>query len=247
MDHQDQAEERFPWQYAAIFAVLALGLIIAGVVLWVPERGGPSTARSDLGLTLLGGGLALTAGFGVGFMIFDRALRRRDEAAELENVKLTLSMTADLRGINLRGRNLRGMSVWTKNLQNADLRGANLSGATFGEVNLSDARLNNADLRAATFTTGRNHLAINSLYGADLRGADLRGATVHAEIRTAILDGADLRGADLSQARAVHPHPQDASDEEVAREAAHFVGAKYDADTRWPTGVDPDAVGAVRM
>ena len=49
----------------------------------------------------------------------------------------------------------------------------------------------------------------------NLSGANLRGA----DLRRADLSGADLSGADLS-------------------------GAKYNSETTWPAGCDPEAAGA---
>ena len=42
-----------------------------------------------------------------------------------------------------------------------------------------------------------------------------------------IIDGADLQGVDLS--------------------GANLRGASYDANTKWPEGVDPQAAGAVMV
>ena len=55
-----------------------------------------------------------------------------------------------------------------------------------------------------------------SLEGADLEGGDLQGAD---------LRGADLVGADLSQ--------------------ADLKGARYNKNTRFPEGFDPEAAGMV--
>jgi HAMP domain-containing protein len=116
MDLETPEDERFPRRYAAFFGVGALGLIGVGVLLWLPARGGPSTATSDLGLALLGGGLALIGGLIVALVVyaaerrFDRALRRREEAAERESLKLSLSMTTELAGVDLRGRDYEARS-----------------------------------------------------------------------------------------------------------------------------------------
>lgn len=233
--------------------MLALAMIAGGFVLWLPACGGPSTATSDLGLSLMGGGLALTGGFVVAVVVyeaeqrFQRALRQREEAAARENLKLTLSMTPDLSGVDLHGRDLRGIVLRNKDLRHADLRQANLSDATCAGVKLDDALLNDADLRRAIFgLSSESNLRTVSLIGADLLGADLRGAKIRGDIRRSNFDVADLRGADLSRALAGHPHPDEATQEDLASEAASFDGAKYDDDTQWPHGVDPKSAGAVR-
>jgi uncharacterized protein YjbI with pentapeptide repeats len=246
------APERFPPLYTAVFVVLALGLIGGGLLLWLPACGGPSTATSDLGLALMGGGLALSGGFVVAVVVFaaerrfDRALRRREEAAERENLKLTLSMSADLRGVDLHGRDLRGIILRKKDLRDADLREADLSGSVFEDVDMEGAHLKGAMLEKATLGLGTVGQRVN-LLSADLTGAHLRGATIWGDIRSALFFGADLRGADLARSLAVHPHPENASEREVAREAAKFDGAKYDDDTQWPDGVDPVAADAVKV
>ena len=64
------------------------------------------------------------------------------------------------------------------------------------------------------------------LHGANLREANLRGADLSwADLREANLAGADLSEAFLSD--------------------AHLRLARYNADTKWPEGFDPEAAGAV--
>lgn len=240
--------EGFPRGYLIAFALVTVPLIGGGFLLWLPESDGSSTAQSDLGLTLMGGGMAGLAGFAVAMVIFNaerrlgHALRQREQAAEVENLKLTLSMSHSLQGIDLRGRNLTGATLRQKRLDNADLRQANFSQATFGDVMLDGALLRDADLRDAALGSTGAHV---SLIDADLTGADLRGARIRGDIRRAVFDSADLRGTDLRHSNAVHPHPETASPAEVAEEATVFDGAKYDANTKWPDGVDPTVVGAV--
>jgi uncharacterized protein YjbI with pentapeptide repeats len=177
----------------------------------------------------------------------DRALRRREEAAERENLKLTLSMTRELRGVDLHGRDLHGVMLRHKDMRGANLRGANLSEASIERVPLADADLAGADLQGARFGRPGESVTDASLFGTDLTRADLRGAWLRCDLRAARFEGADLRGADLSESLATHPHPEKATDEEVIREAADFRGAKYDHKTRWPDGVDPEKVGAIRV
>jgi uncharacterized protein YjbI with pentapeptide repeats len=262
MDTSRSKQERFPRRYTLFFGIPAVALIVGGFLLWLPAADGNSTARSDLGLSLLGGGLALLSGFVVSLVVFiaqrriDRALRDREQTAELaaqqraehaerENLKMTLSMTTNLRGVDLHGRDLRGAFFQQKDLRDADLRQADLRESRFGGVTLTGALLNDADLRGATLGTDREYAGV-SMIDADLTGADLRGATIRSDIRRAVFDSADLRGADLSKAVAVHPHPENVSEHEVDIEAAVFDGALYDEWTSWPEGVDPDEAGAVR-
>jgi hypothetical protein len=143
----------FPARFTALFLVVAVGLVGGGLALWLPERGGPSTANSDLGLALLGGGLALIAGYLVSRAVFvaqariDRELRRAEEHRQRENQRVMLSMTEQMPGADLRDADL-GDLIWRhKNLTGANLRGANLEGATLDRVSLADACLAGAKLR----------------------------------------------------------------------------------------------------
>ena len=69
------------------------------------------------------------------------------------------------------------------------------------------------------------------LSGADLTDADLSGADLSGAILwNAGLNGADLSGADLTNANLV---------------GAMLRLTKYNANTKWPLGFDPEAAGAV--
>jgi hypothetical protein len=243
-----------PWIVALVtVALVGVGLIVSGIALWCTANK-TSTAESDLGLTLLGGGIALLSGVGVAIAVFsaergfDTTLRRREEAAAKQNLLMSLSMTQDLTGVDLRGRDLRDIVLRDKRLDSADLSGADLRLASLSNCSMEDTMLKDADLRDAYLGTA---LAVRSIaaIGADFTGADLRGATVIGDVRRALFDRADLRGADLTNALAIHPHQTrpDVTDEETQNEAAVFINARYDGTTRWPDGVTPRAVGAVRV
>ena len=66
------------------------------------------------------------------------------------------------------------------------------------------------------------------LSGCDLRDADLSGASL---LETDFARS-DLRGADLSACRPAT--------------MVNVRNARFDRGTRWPAGLDPSAVGAVR-
>ena len=78
---------------------------------------------------------------------------------------------------------------------------------------------------------GLNLSGVVKLRGADLRGADLRGADLwgtnlrDANLSDANLRGANLRGNDLNW--------------------VYLHGAKYDEDTKFPDGFDPEEAGMV--
>jgi hypothetical protein len=108
--------------------------------------------------------------------------------------------------------------------------GAYWAGVDLREVDLFGSTLDGASLRRA-------NLRKTILYDASLRGAKLLGAD---------LTGADLRGANLCRA--------DLSDQEADEKGpaaktqwaqAKFAGARYDDDTRFPTGLDPKSLGMI--
>jgi DNA-binding NarL/FixJ family response regulator len=101
-----------------------------------------------------------------------------------------------------------------------------------GEVKLGDAAkraintYNELQPIRGTLSGGVN------LAGANLTRAQLGGAKLGAATLTdAILAEANLCGADLSQTQG---------------DAKSYAGAQYDKATRWPPGVRPDSVSAIR-
>jgi uncharacterized protein YjbI with pentapeptide repeats len=223
----------------------ALGLVAAGCALWFPHRGGASTANSDLGLTLLGSGLALAAGGIVAYAVFvaekrfDAALRASDEereraaqralerAIERTSLQQTLFLMPTLEGINLSDRDLSGFFLREKSLMSAELRNADMRDAILIGANLRYADLTEADLRRA-----------------DLRGADLTGAPIiDAELSDAKLHGAKLEAADLRNAKLHNADLSDANLDLAKMNGVHFDGALYSEYTTWPSDFDPEAAG----
>ena len=104
-----------------------------------------------------------------------------------------------------------------------------------GGVDLRAAHLNGANLRQANL--GRGSLVGAELIKADLseawlRRVSFRGAwLIDANLRGAVLQDADLCGTDLTGA--------DLSGADVRR-------ATFDENTKWPSGFDWQAAGAVR-
>ena len=173
-----------------MFFFAALALIVAGSTLWFPRQGETSTANSDLGLTLLGGGLALAAGGVVSYAVFmaerrfDAALRASDEvreatqrasdearqlAAERTNLQLALGQISDLEGIDLGGRDLARFVLRDKSMDQCNLGKSNLDGADFSKSSLRRAELTEASMRGGTYVQA-------TLAFANLRG--VRGLAV---------------------------------------------------------------------
>lgn len=98
-----------------------------------------------------------------------------------------------------------------------------------GHARLSGASLRGADLRYAV-------LAEADLSGADLSGATLEDANLRgANLRGANLGGANLTGANLCGANLTGANLADTD----------LTGAKADADTIWPDGLDK--IGLVKL
>ncbi|ACY15693.1 pentapeptide repeat-containing protein [Haliangium ochraceum] len=151
--------------------------------------------------------------------------------ADLAGADLSL---AHLERASLERANFRSAKLLYSNLRYADLRHAgfeqaNLVQANLIQANFGYARFLGADLRGAQLL-GAN-LQDAKLQNANLQGANLQGANLQgAKLQNANLQGADLQGADLRAANL---------------SAANFLGAQYSTETKWPDGVDPEALGCI--
>lgn len=119
-------------------SVAGLILVALGLALWWPPSASPSR-RSDLGTALLGGAVVAFAVAWFEVVVARRSeqdKRHRQEAAERQNLQLTVGLQQELRGIGLAGRDLSGFYLRGKDLSETDLIGANLSGAFLAKANL---------------------------------------------------------------------------------------------------------------
>jgi uncharacterized protein YjbI with pentapeptide repeats/tetratricopeptide (TPR) repeat protein len=179
-----------PW--TAVFA-LAFSPLAVGLALVLPHTN--AAVGIDIGTGLIGG-----AFIGLVFAVVQYTMDKRNAEVDKEtDLRLLLTSSRDLPGIDLSGRSLWGIYLQGKNLQGARLSGTDLSGATLSAANLEGAVLTGALLDKASLRqvqAGRARLDGSRLTEADLADADLHGAT----LRTAILDGADLTKAKLIDA-----------------------------------------------
>ncbi len=170
------------------------------------------------------------------------------QGADLSGIHLfnAYLMEANLYRANLRkailiGTKLNGSSLSLADLSEADLRetyligaylrGAHLRGANLSVANLSGAYLIGANLYRANlsgaYLIGANLYRAN-LSGANLIGANLSGAYLYrADLRGADLYRADLRGANLI--------------------GANLSGAKFDSNTIFPEGFNPEEYGMINI
>jgi uncharacterized protein YjbI with pentapeptide repeats len=233
---------------ALAFLAAAL-LAITGFALWLPQAGAESSAISDLGLTLVGGSLALATGGVVAYLImrakrrFDEALRTAEDRRERSGMLLALASAPKAEGIDLAGKDLSG--IW--------LRGMQLSGSLFSNAVLSKAHLDGATLISSDLT--RTDLRDANLRGSNLQRARLSSANLTgAELTGAILDNSHLFGANFAADTTYEETKHWTSDgtrvgymhNDAVLNGASLTGAHYDEATRWPSGYDADAHGAQR-
>ena len=113
---------------------------------------------------------------------------------------------------------LAGQNFSRSQLGHAALQGQDLRGADFSQSEMTAANFTNADLRGVNFQC--TTLWFVNFSGARLDGSDFSEAFLPG----AKLQGVDLRGANLATAELRH--------------------ARYDEQTLWPEGVDPQKRGA---
>ena len=84
------------------------------------------------------------------------------------------------------------------------------------------------------------------LAGANLREANLNGADLRAaKLWLADLGGADLRRANLRNTDLRESNLVGADLRETNLQDTNLTGARYDSNTRWPSGFDPLSSGAL--
>jgi hypothetical protein len=163
-------------------------------------------------------------------------------------------------GGSFRGRDLIGAQLSHAQLAEADLSGANLNKADLSrarldladlsETNLSKANLNEARLDEAKLTRANLSGAFVQeaiLRNADLREANLSGADLYeADLYEADLRGANLHGVNLYDAKLYNTNLRGVNLSDTQHlKSATLTGARYSKGTRWPSGFDPVAAGAV--
>ena len=116
------------------------------------------------------------------------------------------------------GDALAGQNFSRSALGHAELQERHLRGANFSQADLTAANFTDADLRHTSFQGAMLWFA--NFSGTRLDGADFSGA---------YLPGAKLQGVDLRRTNLA---------------AAELRSARYDEQTLWPEGIDPQERGA---
>ncbi len=203
-----------PW--TAVFA-LAFSPLAVGLALVLPHTN--AAVATAIGTGLIGG-----AFIGLVFALVQYTMDKRNTEVDKEtDLRLLLTSSRDLPGIDLSGRSLRGIYLQGKSLQGALLSGTDLSGATLDAANLEGAVLTGALLDKASLRqaqAGRAKLDGSRLTEADIADADLHGAT----LRTAVLDAADLTKAKLIAADLSRASLANSVLDEVDLTGAHLFG-----------------------
>lgn len=109
----------------------------------------------------------------------------------------------------------------TARLENADLSGLHLQNQQWARARLGNAELIGADLTHSNLREA--DLSSACLLRANLMNADLR----KADLSFANLEDADLRGAHL--------------------DGVSLQMTRFNRNTRWPRGFEPEAHGAVQL
>lgn len=124
---------------------------------------------------------------------------------------------------NLKGTNFTGARIKDSVFVGVDAENANFTGAI-----LSRSKFTKAKLVGANFTHTELHQC--SFNGADLRGVNMSavGDVTGVSFKDADLRGADLRSPDMISARS-------------------FKGAKYDSNTKFPKGINPEKEGMIKV
>ncbi|MGQ0573235.1 MAG: pentapeptide repeat-containing protein [Pseudonocardia sp.] len=197
--------------------LLATAALVVGLVLAVVS--GADTVVPDVGSALIGGSV-IGLIFAIAQYVIDRRNQEHNRTADL---RLLLTSTNELGGIDLsgqslvevylRGKNLTGAQLREADLTRVDLRGSVLTGAVFDAATLTGARLDAADIRSGQLT------------GCDLRGVTARKADLAgASLREARFDGAELSGVRLPRADLSRSSLRRATLDEADLERARLVG-----------------------
>ena len=141
-----------------------------------------------------------------------------------------------IEAVTAAGHNFNGANLDNAALKGLDLKSVQLAGAFLVESNLQGTSLMGANLHKAR------------LQRANLQWTDLR----YADLQEAHFEGANLKAADLSHANLELTHlartilcGADLSNVDLNRTT--LKGARYDENTRFPEGFDPEERGLIKV
>lgn len=189
--------------------IVASLVLVAGVALLSSSS---SRLLKDLGSAVISGSIV---GLAV-LLVETNADNRREEAAQLRNLQLMLSLEDDLQGINLEGRDVSRQYLAGKNLTDANLNDLVANRTSFNQSTLDFADLIGANLRNSSFVDSR-------LAGADLSGANLSCTVLRGTIFSSELQ---LEGASLGTV-------------EASLRETRLDNILYDDSTAWPANFSP--------
>jgi hypothetical protein len=180
-------------QQHSILLTLILSLLLLPFGGWMIKSGGNEAWKRDVGVSLLTGGLFLTASLFVQLNL------------ENSNFRMTISVSDDLTGFDPNGRSLEGLTFSGKNLYRAKLKGSRLTKADLSTAYLGEAKLQGANLREAD-------LAYAILFRSNIKNsvfedANLRGAEISTDFSTTELSGAKVHGETCWQVRLDERYP----------------------------------------
>jgi uncharacterized protein YjbI with pentapeptide repeats/tetratricopeptide (TPR) repeat protein len=196
---------------------LATSALAIGIVLSVAS--GSPTILPGVGSALIGGSI-IGLIFAIVQYIMDQRHQQHSKAADL---RLLLTSTNELAGIDLSRQNLANAYLRGKNLASAQLAAADLTGADLRVSALRESTLISAALTRARLDGVLAQCA--DLTRCDLRGAAIRGADLgDTTLRESWLDDSDFTDSRLDSADLSLSRMQRVVLEEVSAGAARLVG-----------------------
>ena len=161
-----------------------------------------------------------------------------------------------LQRTNLKGANLQKAILQWSNLQEADLQGVQLQEANLQEADLQYTLLKKSNLQGAQLQDAKlqgvnlqkAQLQYTKLQGANLQKAQLQKAELQeADLTGPYLQKPHLKGADLQGAQLQEADLQSTNLERADVKGADFQGAKYNSQTKFPSGFDPEEHAMINM
>jgi hypothetical protein len=140
---------------------------------------------------------------------------------ELERVNETIkSMTGlDMSESDLSNTDLSDMDMSGSNMPGSNMSGSNMSGSNMSGSDMSGSNMSGSDMSGSDMSG--SDMSGSDMSGSNMSGSDMSGSNMSgADLSGADLSGADLSGADLS--------------------GAGGKGVKWDENTIWPEGFNPD-------
>jgi hypothetical protein len=146
--------------------------------------------------------------------VLSTLLKRRGDIKSSMESSTNKHLKQELERVNETIKSMTGLDMSESDLSNADLSDMDMSGSNMPGSNMSGSNMSGSNM------SGSN-MSGSDMSGSDMSGSDMSGSNMSgADLSGADLSGADLSGANLS--------------------GAGGKGVKWDENTIWPEGFNPD-------